>query len=261
MNDSFSIIVLGSGTSQGIPVIGCDCNVCKSTDPKDNRLRSSILISWGNENFVIDTGPDFRQQMLRENIKSLRAVLYTHEHKDHIAGMDDVRAFNYVERRDMELFCNKATEKALKREFYYAFNGDGYPGVPRVNLNIIDDKPFELPDGPKVTPIITYHHKMVVFGYRIGEFAYLTDFNKISEEEILKLKGVKTLIIDCLREEPHISHLHLEAALELIEKINPDKSYLTHISHAFGRDVDIHKKLPKNVFTAYDGLVLKNLRY
>lgn len=256
MDNKLQIKVLGSGTSQGVPVIACQCHVCKSTDSKDKRLRSSILFKWNDENFVIDTGPDFRQQMLRENVRSLRAVLYTHEHKDHVAGMDDVRAFNFVEKRNMELFCTVAVERALKREFFYAFEENPYPGVPRINLNIIENRPFQLPDGPLVTPILGYHYKMPVFGYRIKNFAYMTDVKTIPKEEMKKFKGVDTLILDCLREEPHISHLHLEAALEIIEKVNPRKAYLTHISHTFGTDEEIKSKLPWHVEPAYDGLTI-----
>ncbi|MBW7868259.1 MAG: MBL fold metallo-hydrolase [Brumimicrobium sp.] len=256
MNETFTVTILGSGTSQGVPLIGCQCPVCTSTDSKDKRLRSSILISWDQQNYVIDSGPDFRQQMLREDIRSLRAVLYTHEHKDHIAGMDDVRAFNFIEKRDMELYCSTEVSVALKREFYYAFEEHKYPGVPQVNLNIIEKRPFQLPDGPVVTPILMYHYKMPVFGFRIENFAYLTDFKTISPEELDKLKGVEYLIIDCLREEPHISHLNLEEALEIIRILDPKESYLTHISHSFGKNIDILKKLPINVYTAFDGLKL-----
>ena len=248
------VIVLGSGTSQGVPVIGCQCEVCRSIDPRDNRLRSSILFNWGGENFVIDTGPDFRQQMLREEVRSLRAVLYTHEHKDHIAGMDDVRSFNFIERRDMELFCSEQVEKALKREFYYAFESVKYPGVPNVNMNIIENDSFRLPDGPMITPINVLHYKMPVKAFRIGEFAYMTDMKTISEQELGKVMGVKYLIIDCLRKEEHMSHLNLEQALRIIEKIKPQKAYLTHISHLFGKHKDINSQLPSHVSPAYDGL-------
>lgn len=255
--EKLEVVVLGSGTSQGVPVIGCQCKVCQSSDPKDNRLRSSILFRYKNENFVVDTGPDFRQQMLREDIRSLRAVLYTHSHKDHIAGMDDVRSFNFLEKRDMELFCNEATEDALRREFYYAFEKNKYPGVPSVNLNRIERDKFQLPDGPEVVPIKMYHYKMPVLGFRIGNFAYLTDVKEIPNDELKKLTGVKTLILDCLREKPHVSHLNLEEALDLINNLKPEKTYLTHISHLFDTHERIQDKLPKNVQPAYDGLRLE----
>jgi phosphoribosyl 1,2-cyclic phosphate phosphodiesterase len=249
-----TITVLGSGTSQGVPVIGCQCEVCTSTDERDKRLRSSIMFNWGGQNFVVDTGPDFRQQMLRENVCSLRAVLYTHEHKDHIAGMDDVRSFNFLERRDMELYCTEEVEVALRREFYYAFESVKYPGVPSVNINRISDEVFRLPDGPLVTPINVLHYKMPVKGFRIGDFAYLTDMKTISAHELQKLKGVKFLIIDCLRRKDHISHLNLEQARELIEIIQPEKAYLTHISHLFDKHEVINRELPSSISPAYDGL-------
>ncbi|PKR81661.1 MBL fold metallo-hydrolase [Brumimicrobium salinarum] len=254
MKNKFEVRVLGSGTSQGVPVIGCNCEVCRSNNQKDKRLRSSILFSWNNQNYVIDSGPDFRQQMLREDITSLRAVIYTHEHKDHVAGMDDVRAFNFIEKRDMELFCTEAVATTLRREFHYAFGENLYPGVPRVKINLIDNAPFQLPDGPIITPILGYHYKMPVFGYRIGDFAYMTDVKTIPIDELRKLEGVKTLILDCLREEPHISHLNLEEALDIINYLKPDKTYLTHISHFFGTHEGISKKLPNSVRPAYDGL-------
>lgn len=251
-----TITVLGSGTSLGVPVIGCKCDVCSSKDPKDKRLRSSIMITTEHENYVIDTGPDFRQQMLREQVDSLRAVIYTHEHKDHIAGMDDVRSFNFLERRDMEIYCTEAVEIALKREFYYAFEAIKYPGAPNVNVNRVGDEDFTLPDGTVVTPINVLHYKMPVKGYRINDFTYLTDMKTISSQELEKVMGTKVLIIDCLRKKEHLSHLNLDQALELIEKINPDKAYLTHISHLFDKHEDILKLLPKNVEPAYDGLKL-----
>ncbi len=257
MKNQFSVKVLGSGTSQGVPLIGCQCEVCQSNNPKDKRLRSSILFTWNDYNFVIDTGPDFRQQMLREDIRTLRAVLFTHEHKDHVAGLDDVRAFNFIEKRDMELFCSYAVTQALRREFHYAFGENKHPGVPRLNMNIIKNQSFKLPDGPMVTPILGYHYKMPVFGYRIKDFAYFTDVKTIPKEELKKLKGVKTLILDCLREEPHISHLTLEEALDLIEIIKPQKTYLTHISHVFGTYNQILDKLPEHVEPAYDGLTIE----
>ncbi|MEX2484292.1 MAG: MBL fold metallo-hydrolase [Brumimicrobium sp.] len=254
MKHALKVTVLGSGTSQGVPVIGCQCEVCKSKDPKDNRLRSSIMFNWNYENFVIDTGPDFRQQMLREDVRSLRAVIYTHEHKDHIAGMDDVRSFNFLEKRDMELFCTESVEQALKREFYYAFEENKYPGVPNVNINLIDKDPFRLPDGPILTPVQVYHYKMPVKAFRIGDFAYLTDVKSIPVKELDKLRGVKFLILDCLRETPHMSHLNVEEALELVDVIQPKKTYLTHISHLFDTHEGIINKLPKNVEPGYDGL-------
>ena len=248
------ITILGSGTSQGVPVIACECAICNSTDPLDKRLRASILISDKNQNFVIDTGPDFRQQMLRAQVKSLRAIIYTHEHKDHIAGMDDVRAFNYREERDMEIFCTERVENALKREFHYVFSNDKYPGIPTVQLNRIENKSFQLPDGPMLIPVEVMHYKMPVFGYRINDFTYITDAKTIAPAEIEKVKGTKVLIVNALHRSAHISHFNLKEALEFIAFIKPKKAYLTHISHLFGKHTDIEKLLPPNVHPAFDGM-------
>lgn len=251
------ITILGSGTSQGVPVIACDCEVCHSTDPLDKRLRCSIMISAEEQNFVIDSGPDFRQQMLKYGVKSLRAIIFTHEHKDHLAGMDDVRAFNYREKRDMEIFCTDEVEKALRREFHYVFSNERYPGIPNVNLNRIVNEPFKLPDGPILIPIEVMHYKMPVFGYRIGDFTYITDAKTISDKETEKVKGSKILIVNALHRSEHISHFNLEEALAFIEKIKPEKAYLTHISHLFGQHKEIEASLPENVYVAYDGLEIE----
>lgn len=257
MQEKVEITVLGSGTSQGVPVITCECDVCLSTDSKDNRLRSSILFRVGGENFVIDTGPDFRQQMLRENVKSLRGVLFTHEHKDHVAGLDDVRAFNYGEGRDMEVYCSEGVEFALKREFHYVFSGVPYPGIPSLHINPIENKKFHLTNGVEVTPIQVMHYKMPVFGFRIGDFTYITDAKTIAPEEMEKVKGSKVLIVNCLHRSQHISHFNLEEALAFIALVKPEKAYLTHISHLFGKQLDIEKDLPENVYLAYDGMYLE----
>lgn len=257
MAEKIEVIVLGSGTSQGVPVISCECNVCTSLDPKDNRLRSSILIRVGGENFVIDTGPDFRQQMLREQVKSLRGVLFTHEHKDHIAGLDDVRAFNFSEGRDMEVYSSELVEFALRREFHYAFSGVSYPGIPTFELNRIQNEKFQLSNGVEVMPIQVMHYKMPVFGFRIGDFTYITDAKTIAPEELEKVKGSKVLIVNCLHRSQHISHFNLEEALAFIEAVKPEKAYLTHISHLFGKHLDIEKGLPENVHVAYDGMSLE----
>ena len=248
------VTVLGSGTSQGVPVIACDCKVCSSEDSKDKRLRSSIMITIKDKNYVIDSGPDFRQQMLRERVQSLEAILFTHEHKDHIAGLDDVRAFNFKQKRPVNIYCSKNVEVALKREFHYAFSGDNYPGIPQININLIENKQFEVFSGLKVIPIQVFHYKMPVFGFRIGDFTYITDAKTISDEEINKIKGSKVMIVNALQEKEHISHLNLKEALSFIEKVNPEKAYLTHISHLFGTTDYINSILPKNVFAANDGL-------
>lgn len=251
------VVVLGSGTSQGIPVIACECDVCKSKNEKDNRTRSSILIQVGEENYVVDTGPDFRFQMLREKVKSLRGVLFTHEHKDHVAGMDDVRAYNHLESRPMEVYCTERVEMALRREFHYVFSEERYPGIPKVDLFRIDDEAIELRNDLKVLPINVMHYKMPVKGFRFGDFAYITDAKKIESQEINKLKGVKTLIINALHRSEHLSHFNLEQALDFIKKVQPEKSYLTHISHLFGKHSDVELELPSNVYLAYDGLKLE----
>jgi phosphoribosyl 1,2-cyclic phosphate phosphodiesterase len=254
MENALNITVLGSGTSQGVPVIACNCKVCTSNNPKDKRLRCSILISYNGENYVIDSGPDFRYQMLRENVQTLRAVLFTHEHKDHVSGLDDVRAFNFKEQRDMQVYCSKRVEVALKREFHYVFDEDKYPGVPLIQLNTIQNEKFTLPGGLEVQPIDVMHYKMPVIAYRIKDFAYITDAKTITESEREKLKGVKVLIVNALRIQEHISHFNLYEALQLIEEIKPEKAYLTHISHLFGTHKEIKALCPSNVYPAFDGL-------
>ena len=250
------ITILGSGTSQGVPVIGCKCSVCQSSDIKDVRLRSAVLITIEDKNYVIDTGPDFRQQMLNNKVDSLEAILYTHEHKDHISGMDDVRAYNFLQKKPMELFCSHDVEQALRREYYYVFAEDSYPGIPKVNLNRVVNEPFEL-GGFSVNPILVYHYKMPVFGYRIGGFVYVTDAKTISSEERDKMRGAKVLVINALRRQEHISHLNLTEALDLIEDIQPEMTYLTHISHLFDTHKNIEAELPDNVRVCYDGLTFE----
>lgn len=252
------VTILGSGTSQGIPVIACNCDVCLSADPKDNRLRASIMLTIDDKNYVIDTGPDFRQQMLREKVQSLEAVIFTHEHKDHVAGLDDVRAFNFKQNRDMPIYCDEHVELALKREFYYVFNGNNYPGIPKLSLNIISkSNSFFIAPQTEIIPIEVLHYKMPVLGFRIGKFAYITDAKTVSEEELTKLKGVEVLIVNALRKEEHISHFNLEQALDFIRKVNPSQAYLTHVSHVFGKHEDINSELPQNVSLAFDGMILK----
>ena len=251
------VVVLGSGTSQGVPVIACECNVCISTDFKDDRTRSSILIQVGEENYVIDTGPDFRFQMLREKVKSLRGVIFTHEHKDHVAGMDDIRAFNHIESRPMEVYCSDRVEEALRREFHYVFSDERYPGIPKVELYRIDDEPIELKNNLTLIPVNVMHYKMPVKGFRFGDFAYITDAKKIDDYEVKKVIGVKTLVINALHRSEHLSHFNLEQALDFINLVNPENAYLTHISHLFGRHQEVELELPDNVLLAYDGLTLE----
>lgn len=250
------VIILGSGTSQGVPLITCQCKVCSSNDPRDNRLRCSILIEHRDQTIVIDTGPDFRQQMLRAKVKKLDAVVFTHSHKDHIAGMDDIRAFNYSQKRDMDVYASQDVEEALKREFFYVFMTEKYPGVPSVQLHTIRNESFQIAD-VQLQPIAVWHHKMPVFGFRIGNFAYITDANLIPAQEMEKLQGLDILILNALRKESHISHFNLEQALEIIDQLKPKKAYLTHISHQFGLHAEEEALLPHNVFLAYDGLELQ----
>jgi phosphoribosyl 1,2-cyclic phosphate phosphodiesterase len=251
-----NVVILGSGTSQGIPVIACDCLVCQSDDPKDKRTRASILIQVGNENYVIDAGPDFRFQMLREKVKSLRGVIFTHEHKDHVAGLDDVRAFNYIESRPMEVFCTERVENALRREFHYIFSADRYPGIPKIELFRFDQEEIKLRNNLTLIPIDVLHYKMPVKGFRFGDFTYITDAKKINNSELAKIMNTETLVINALHRSEHLSHFNLEEALEVINLVKPKKAYLTHISHLFGKHSEVELELPENVFLAYDGLNL-----
>ncbi|MCL7987371.1 MBL fold metallo-hydrolase [Sphingobacterium sp. lm-10] len=251
------VTFLGTGTSQGVPMIGCHCHVCSSEDSKDKRLRSSILIAYGGHQIVVDTGPDFRTQMLREKVQRLDAVLITHSHKDHIAGMDDVRAFNYLQQESIPIFGTTISHDALRREFYYAFSDHKYPGVPQLELQEIEAaKPFDL-FGKQVTPIEVMHHRMPVMGFRINNFAYVTDAKTISEESYNLLDGVEVLVLNALQREPHISHLTLEEALAVVARVAPKQTYLTHISHRFGRHAEIQSELPPHVSLAYDGLQIE----
>jgi len=249
------ITFLGTGTSQGVPVIGCDCSVCTSPDPKDTRLRVSVLLEIGDKNIVIDSGPDFRYQMLRAGVKRLDAILFTHEHKDHIAGLDDVRAFNYFQQQAMEVYAHKRVQESLIREFYYAFASVKYPGVPLINLNEIKNAPFYV-EGLEILPIEVMHYKLPVFGFRFGDFAYITDAKTVADEEKEKLKGVKVLVINALQKEKHISHFTLDEAVTFAQEISAGKTYFTHMSHKLGRHGEIMQELPPTVELAYDGLVI-----
>lgn len=249
------ITLLGTGTSQGVPVIGCDCTVCQSTDPKDNRLRVSALIEVAGKTLIIDTGPDFRYQMLRAKVKRLDAILFTHEHKDHIAGLDDVRAFNYFQQEAMEVYAHKRVQESLIREFHYAFSAIKYPGVPLINLNEIKNEPFDV-QGVGITPVEVLHYKLPVLGFRIGDFTYITDAKTVSDVEKAKIKGSKVLVINALQKDKHISHFTFDEAIEFAKEMNAEKTYFTHISHRLGRHQDISKELPEGIELAFDGLVL-----
>lgn len=247
------IIFLGTGTSQGIPVIGSTHPVCLSRNPKDKRLRVSVLIAWNNYTYVIDCGPDFRQQMLNSECTQLDGIVYTHEHADHTAGLDDIRPF-YFKQGDIPIYGHKRVLNALKERFAYIFETkDKYAGAPGVMPIKIENKPFRLGD-LDVIPINGMHYKLQVFGFRFNDFAYLTDMKTIEDNELDKLKGVKVLVVNALREEEHISHFNLNEALEIINKVKPERAYLTHISHMLGFHDDVEKELPENVFLAYDNL-------
>src|SRR5689334_15673771 len=252
---SLKIKFLGTGTSTGIPMIACECAVCTSTDQKDKRLRSSILVESENTRLVVDTTPDFRYQMLRENVKRLDAVLFTHPHKDHIAGLDDVRAFNFFQEQAMQVYANQMTIDALMREFAYAFADKKYPGVPNLELNTISLDDFIIGDIP-ITPLMVWHLKMPVFGFRFGNFTYITDANHIDEAEKEKIRGTHTIVVNALRNEKHISHYNLDEAVSLVQELGIPQAYFTHISHQLGRHQEVEKRLPRGVHLAYDGLVL-----
>lgn len=248
------VYFLGTGTSQGIPVIGSNHSVCKSTDYKDKRLRVSVWISWENYSFIIDCGPDFRQQMILSNCQKVDGILYTHEHSDHTSGLDDIRPFNFKQGK-MDIYAHNRVLDNLKKRFDYIFEIENrYPGAPSVNpIEIINNRPFSIGDKLAI-PINVMHGDLQVFGYRIDDFAYLTDVKTIDKTEIKKLKNLKVLVVNALREEPHATHFNLEEALDFISLIKPEKAYLTHISHILGFHEEVQKKLPKNVFLAYDNL-------
>ena len=250
------VTFLGTGTSQGVPVIGCDCQVCRSLDYRDKRLRSSVYLQINDIALVIDTGPDFRQQMLRERIKKLDAILFTHEHKDHIAGLDDVRAYNFLQQKDMPVYGTLAVLKQLQTEFYYAFEEHKYPGIPQLDLMEIGDQDFII-DTLKVTPLPVHHYKLPVMGFRVGDFSYITDANHIPESTFEKLKGTKVLALNALQREKHLSHFNLSEALEIASKIGAEQTYFIHISHKLGTAKAVEKELPDSVALAYDGLTIE----
>jgi len=237
-------------------MIGCHCAVCTSADPRDKRLRSSLLMQTGTRNFVIDAGPDFRQQMLREQVDTLDAILFTHSHRDHTAGLDDIRAYNYFQEKPMDVYLTAETEQALRMEYHYVFADKWYPGLPEIKFFRFSNQPFYI-DDVKFTPVSLQHYKMEVFGFRVRDFTYITDAHAITDVEKEKVKGSKTLVINALRKEKHISHFNLEEALAVIAELKPEKAFLTHLSHQMGRHADIEKDLPAGVFLAYDGLKLE----
>ncbi|WP_162055545.1 MBL fold metallo-hydrolase [Pontibacter pamirensis] len=250
------VTLLGTGTSQGVPVIGCTCKVCRSVDYRDKRLRVSVHLQVVDKSIIIDSGPDFREQVLRERIKSLDALVFTHEHKDHTAGLDDIRAFNFMQQRDMPLYGEERVLNQLKQEFGYIFSGINYPGIPQVQLHPITNEPFEV-EGVLFTPIQVMHYRLPVFGYRIGDFSYVTDANYISEEEKEKIRGSRVIVLDALRIEKHISHFSLQEAVELLEELQPERAYLTHISHLMGLHREVEQQLPEFIRLGYDGLQIE----
>jgi phosphoribosyl 1,2-cyclic phosphate phosphodiesterase len=249
------VTFLGTGTSQGIPIIACPCEVCHSSDARDKRLRTSILIEVDGLNFVVDSGPDFRQQMLRENVQRLDAIMFTHEHKDHIAGLDDIRAFNYIQQKHIDIYAEERVQHAIKQEFAYIFAEQKYPGVPQVEMMLIDNKPFEI-QGIKIIPVRAMHMRLPVLGFRIAEFTYITDANYISDEEKSKIVGSEIIVINGLRKQKHISHFCLQEAVDLIRELKPKRGYITHISHQMGFHKYVQAELPENIFLAYDGLAI-----
>lgn len=252
------ITFLGTGTSQGVPVIGCKCEVCKSTDSKDKRLRTSAMVEVEEKRFIIDAGPDFRYQMLRAGISKIDALLLTHEHKDHTGGIDDVRAFNFVDYpiiHTIHIYSNSSTIEAIRRDFHYAFATDKYRGVPEIRTHIITEQESFFVEGIEITPIIGQHsERFRSVGYRIGNLAYLTDMNYIAPEELAKLRGVEVLVINALRWETHSSHFSVEEAIKIIDSVAPKRAYLTHMSHRIGLHSELEHRLPKGVMAAYDGL-------
>ena len=254
-NPFLKITFLGTGTSSGVPMIGCPCTVCTSTNKKDNRLRSSILVQSANTSIVIDTTPDFRYQMLRTHTKKVDAIIFTHPHKDHIAGLDDVKAFNFITNQPMPLYANELTANAIERDFYYAFAENRYPGSPNLQMNIIDKNSFVIGD-ITIQPILVWHLNLPVYGFRFGDFTYITDANKIDAEEKEKIMGSKIVVLNALRKEKHISHFTLGEAITIGNELKAEQVYFTHISHQLGLHEEINNELPNHMQLAFDGLVL-----
>lgn len=250
------VTFLGTGTSQGVPVIGCTCTVCQSLDYRDKRLRCSVHVQTNNQSIVIDTGPDFRQQVLRERINQLDAILFTHSHKDHVAGLDDVRAFNHMQKADMPIYGDESVLAQLKTEFYYAFEKNKYPGIPQLQLNAISDQPFNM-GGVTVMPLPVMHYRLPVLGFRIHNFSYITDANHIPESTFDRLKGTHTLVLNALQQERHISHFNLEEALAVAKRVNATQTYFIHISHRMGLHKTVERALPNSVALAFDGLTIE----
>jgi phosphoribosyl 1,2-cyclic phosphate phosphodiesterase len=250
---------LGTGTSQGVPMIACPCEVCHSGDPRDHRLRSSVLVETAGCNIVIDAGPDFRTQMLRADIRTLDAILLTHEHKDHIGGIDDVRAYNYFQQAPLDIYATERVGQAVRKDYDYAFADHSYPGAPEIALHTIGTEPFDV-KGVEVVPVSGLHLKLPVTGFRIGELAYLTDFNRIEHSEIMKIRGVEVLVVNALRHEKHISHFNVQEAILLSRYVGAKRTYLTHMSHQIGLHATAERRLTEGVFLAYDGLIIETTK-
>lgn len=250
------ITFLGTGTSQGIPVICCNCEVCLSDDPKDNRLRVSILLETEDKTIVIDSGPDFRYQMLRAKVKDLDAIVYTHEHKDHVAGLDDIRPFNYLLQKNIEIYATERVQEALKREFSYIFAEKVYPGTPKINIHTIAAEKFNI-GKTEFIPLDVMHYKLPILGYRIGDFTYITDAKTIPQSSVDKIRGTKILVVNALQREEHISHFTFAEAIAFANDIGAEMTYFTHISHNLGKHADVEKELPSNIRLAYDGLSIE----
>lgn len=250
------ITFLGTGTSQGVPVISCTCEVCRSENPKDNRLRVSMLLETGDKTIVIDSGPDFRYQMLRAKVKDLDAIVYTHEHKDHVAGLDDIRPFNYLLQKNIDIYATERVQEALKREFSYIFAEKVYPGTPKINIHTITNKIFHI-GKTEFIPLDIMHYKLPILGYRMGDFTYITDAKTIPQVSIDKIRGTKVLVVNALQREEHISHFTFEEAIAFANDIGAEMTYFTHISHNLGKHEDVEKELPPNIRLAYDGLKIE----
>ncbi len=256
LNKPMTITFLGTGTSTGVPVVACDCRVCTSDDSRDSRLRTSVMLEVEGTHYVIDCGPDFRYQMIREKVEDIGAILFTHGHRDHIAGLDDVRAFNYVLNKTVDIYASDAVIDSINKEFPYILKEKRFFGAPQLHFHIINHNPFSI-NGLLFTPIEVEHHKMQVFGFRVGDFSYITDASHISEQEKEKIKGSNVLVINALRKSKHISHFSLEEALQVIKEVNPKQAYITHMSHFIGTHKEVSRDLPEHVLLAYDGLKIR----